>query len=169
MKSLEFHFHYICLLHVFFMFWESTVTVLPCQLGWGCRTGCELVNMCDKQHRTPSRPPSCCWSLWSQYSATKHTWWRRDITSKKGIFVAHPDSLLIVTDCDEFLLSNLVPLGTTLAPTQQGVSSGAAMTPQQSAETILRSGKARTRLTTVLIMTYCSFLNIVTKGLNKEH
>lgn len=43
----------------------------------------------------------------------------------------------------EILLSHLVTLGATLAPAQQGVSPGAAVTPQQSAETILRSEIAR--------------------------
>jgi len=60
----------------------------------------------------------------------------------------HPEFLFIlqiVTNCknSSILVSNLRTLGTTLAPAQQRVSSGAAMTPQQSTETILRSGRAK--------------------------
>lgn len=41
----------------------------------------------------------------------------------------------------EFLLADLVAMGTTLTPVQQGIPSGASVAPQQSTETILRSGQ----------------------------
>lgn len=52
----------------------------------------------------------------------------------KWIFDIHPNKLML-----KWHFSHLITLCPTLAPAQQGVSSGATMSPQQSTETILRS------------------------------
>lgn len=57
-----------------------------------------------------------------------------------------------MTNKRQFLVLDLVAMGATLAPVQQGVPSGASMAPQHSTEPIQRSGKDQKAV-------YCSFKN----------
>lgn len=61
----------------------------------------------------------------------------------------------------EILFSDLITLCTTLAPAQQRVSPGAAMTPQQSTETVLRSVETSKRFSHKSVDSYTQHTHTV--------
>lgn len=132
---------YLLVTHVCFVLTINIMSYLVCGAEGIVRnvTGqiC-VINGAERQAILPAAAEVCDLNIlqWKKQASSRH-----DVVGKQ----AASHGVLIS------LFSDLVTLGTTLTPAQQGVPSGAAMTPQQSAETVLRSERARKYLLIIKI------------------